>query len=109
MYLFYVHSIFFVCFSVYFHLLKVLSKSVLECLRRAAANQHRSIAFPAIGTGGLGLGKEEAALIMSDAVADFAQNPQNVMDVAFVIYPSDNPTYKVVLQQQCHNIENVGG
>ncbi|KAF3695106.1 Poly [ADP-ribose] polymerase 9 [Channa argus] len=32
----------------------VLYHSVLDCLRRAAMRQHSSIAFPAIGTGGLG-------------------------------------------------------
>lgn len=65
----------------------------------AAANQCDSIAFPAIGTGGLGYSKKEVAAIMSNAVTDFALKCQRRMDVQFVIFPSDTDTYKVVLHK----------
>lgn len=68
----------------------------------ADANRHKSIAIPAIGTGRLNFSKREAAKIMSDAVADFASKTQTKMEVHFVIHPSDNDTFKVVLQKCCH-------
>ncbi|XP_026151983.1 protein mono-ADP-ribosyltransferase PARP9 [Mastacembelus armatus] len=71
-----------------------LYKSVSECLWLAATKYHTSIAFPAIGTGGLGLNKKEVAQIMSQAVANFAGNFQNKMEVYFVIFPSDRDTFK---------------
>lgn len=60
-----------------------------------AATNYKSIAFPAIGTGGLGFKKDEVAQIMSDAVANFAQNVSQKMEIYFVIYPSDTETFKV--------------
>ncbi|XP_034742029.1 protein mono-ADP-ribosyltransferase PARP9 isoform X2 [Etheostoma cragini] len=73
---------------------QTLYRSVLDCLRLAAAAKHKSIAFPAIGTGALRFGKKEVAQIMSDAVAHFAQMSQEKMEVHFVIFPSDNDTFK---------------
>ncbi|XP_037645021.1 protein mono-ADP-ribosyltransferase PARP9-like isoform X2 [Sebastes umbrosus] len=78
---------------------QILFKSVLECLWQANADGHKSITFPAIGTGNLGFGKKEAAEIMSNAVADFAQKAPKKMDVYFVIYPSDNDTFKAFEEQ----------
>ncbi|XP_074514243.1 protein mono-ADP-ribosyltransferase PARP9 isoform X2 [Sebastes fasciatus] len=78
---------------------QILFQSVLECLWQATADGHKSITFPAIGTGNLGFGKKEAAEIMSNAVADFAQKAPKKMDVYFVIYPSDNDTFKAFEEQ----------
>ncbi|KAG7233896.1 hypothetical protein INR49_006458 [Caranx melampygus] len=78
---------------------KVLYSSVLECLMMADMNHRKSIAFPAIGTGNLNFSKTEAAKIISDAVADFASKTQTKMEVHFVIYPSDNDTFKAFEEQ----------
>lgn len=78
---------------------QILSKSVLESLWLAPTNHHKSIAFPAIGTGGLKLQKKEVARIMSDVVADFAQKVPMKMEVHFVIFPSDNETFKAFEEQ----------
>lgn len=74
---------------------QILSDVVSECLRLAAKRSHRSIAFPAIGTGGLGLKKEKVASIMSEAVLTFANQCSKQMEVYFVIYPSDHSTFQV--------------
>ncbi|XP_005944170.1 protein mono-ADP-ribosyltransferase PARP9 [Haplochromis burtoni] len=74
---------------------QVLSDSVLGCLWMAASRKHKSIAFPAIGTGALGFTKEEAAQLMCDALANFAQNFPEKMEVYFVIFPADNDTFQV--------------
>uniref|UniRef100_A0A3Q3BQC0 Poly [ADP-ribose] polymerase 9-like n=1 Tax=Haplochromis burtoni TaxID=8153 RepID=A0A3Q3BQC0_HAPBU len=58
--------------------------------------KHKSIAFPAIGTGALGFTKEEAAQLMCDALANFAQNFPEKMEVYFVIFPADNDTFQVI-------------
>ncbi|XP_022596697.1 poly [ADP-ribose] polymerase 9-like [Seriola dumerili] len=80
---------------------QVLFNSVLECLWNAAASQHKSIAFPAIGTGVLNFSKSEAAQIMSNAVADFALEwkAPTMMEVHFVILHSDNDTFKAFEEQ----------
>ena len=78
------------------HSLQVLYDSVSECLQNAAKNKYKSIAFPAIGTGNLGFDKKEVAWIMAHAVFDFAHNCQTEIDVMFIIYPTDDQTYKVV-------------
>uniref|UniRef100_A0A3Q0R704 Macro domain-containing protein n=1 Tax=Amphilophus citrinellus TaxID=61819 RepID=A0A3Q0R704_AMPCI len=65
----------------------------------SAAKHHKSIAFPAIGTGNLGFTKKEAACIMSEAVVDFAKTFSGKMDVYFVIFPSDSDTFQVVFQK----------
>lgn len=78
------------------HSLQVLYDSVTDCLQNASKNRYKSIAFPAIGTGNLGFDKKEVAAIMADAVVDFAHSCQTEIDVMFIIYPSDDQTYKVV-------------
>lgn len=78
---------------------QILFKSVLECLWQAVTGGHKSITFPAIGTGALGFNKKEAAEIMSNAVVDFAQKVPKKMDVYFVIFPSDNDTFKAFEEQ----------
>uniref|UniRef100_A0A3P9KVR9 Poly [ADP-ribose] polymerase n=1 Tax=Oryzias latipes TaxID=8090 RepID=A0A3P9KVR9_ORYLA len=68
---------------------KILSHSVTECLWKAVTAQHKSISFPAIGTGNLGFSETEAARIMLDAVQTFSQNCPSPMAVYFVIHHSD--------------------
>ncbi|TDH07143.1 hypothetical protein EPR50_G00120610 [Perca flavescens] len=77
---------------------QILFESVSECLW-LAATKHKSIAFPAIGTGALGFDKKEVAQIMSDAVADIAQKIPKKLEVHFVIFPSDNNTFKAFEEQ----------
>lgn len=70
----------------------------MKCLM-LAATKHKSIAFPAIGTGGLQLRRDEVARIMSEAVVNFALNISQTLGINFVIYPSDTETFKVGLQK----------
>ncbi|XP_034064641.1 protein mono-ADP-ribosyltransferase PARP9 [Gymnodraco acuticeps] len=78
---------------------KVLYDSVTDCLKNAANNGYKSIAFPAIGTGNLGFDKKEVAAIMANAVVDFAPYCPTEIDVMFIIYPSDDQTYKAFEDQ----------
>ncbi|XP_037343815.2 protein mono-ADP-ribosyltransferase PARP9 isoform X2 [Pungitius pungitius] len=73
---------------------QILYKSVLDCLGMAATKKHKSISFPAIGTGYLGFDRKDSARIMYSAVAEFARNFKGKMEVYFVIFPSDDNTYK---------------
>ncbi|KAJ8252794.1 hypothetical protein GJAV_G00205660 [Gymnothorax javanicus] len=71
-----------------------------KCLQKAYKGMHSSIAFPAIGTGNLGLDKKEVAKLMIAAVADFArQHKEQRMDVYFVLYPGDKQTIKAFQQE----------
>ncbi|XP_040004962.1 protein mono-ADP-ribosyltransferase PARP9 isoform X2 [Xiphias gladius] len=78
---------------------QILYESVSECLWIADASHHKSIAFPAIGTGGLGFSKKDTAQIMSSAVANFAKKSTNMMEVHFVTLPSDNSTFKAFQEE----------
>ncbi|XP_029936582.1 protein mono-ADP-ribosyltransferase PARP9 [Myripristis murdjan] len=73
---------------------QILHNAVAECLRLVTKNALGSIAFPAIGTGNLRFGKEEAARVMIYAVEDFTLNSRERMDVYFVIHPSATDTFK---------------
>jgi len=84
--------------------LQILFDAVLECLKLAASRKHKSISFPAIGTGNLGFGEDESAQIMSQAVADFTRSYRDEMDVCFVIFHKDASAFKVVLQKCCRGI-----
>ncbi|KAM3607753.1 uncharacterized protein V6R79_013164 [Siganus canaliculatus] len=81
-----------------------LSLSVTHCLQAAAKHHHKSISFPAIGTGNMGLSKKDIAQLMTQAVAEFAQMWKEKMDVCFVIFPSDKDTFKV-FEQQFKNLQ----
>ncbi|XP_076023923.1 protein mono-ADP-ribosyltransferase PARP9 [Genypterus blacodes] len=77
----------------------ILSKAVTECLWMAVSNKHKSIAFPAIGTGNLGISRKEAAQIMADAVVEFAQKFPETLDVYFIIFPRDYQTFEAFEHQ----------
>uniref|UniRef100_UPI0037E787C7 protein mono-ADP-ribosyltransferase PARP9 n=1 Tax=Semicossyphus pulcher TaxID=241346 RepID=UPI0037E787C7 len=83
---------------------KILSDSVSECIWLAATDNHKSIAFPAIGTGALGFQAKEVAQIMLEVVAGFAQNFPRVMEVHVVIYPHDNNTFQA-FEEQMRNLQ----
>lgn len=78
---------------------EILFKSVNECLWMAITNKHKSIAFPAIGTGNLGFDKKEVAEIITNAVSTFAKNSRSALDVHVVIFPSDNRTFQAFEEQ----------
>ncbi|XP_029967787.1 protein mono-ADP-ribosyltransferase PARP9-like [Salarias fasciatus] len=77
-----------------FNASQVLYTCVWECLTMAEKHHRRSIAFPAIGTGGLGFTGQEVASIMSQAVMNFAKCRKDRFEVHFVIFPSDVSTFE---------------
>ncbi|XP_036065552.1 protein mono-ADP-ribosyltransferase PARP9 [Oryzias melastigma] len=78
---------------------KIFYESITECLWTADAKEHKSISFPAIGTGNLGFSENEAATIMLDALKQFAQNAPESMAVYFVIHPSDHKVFQAFKDQ----------
>ncbi|KAM9365084.1 protein mono-ADP-ribosyltransferase PARP9 [Pholidichthys leucotaenia] len=85
---------------------KLLLDSVLKCLQLAEKRHHRSIAFPAIGTGALGFTKKEAARIMCAAVGDFAEKSSKKMEVHFVIYHMEYDTFQAFEERMRHLEKN---
>lgn len=67
-----------------------------------AVGKHKSITFPAIGTGNLRLDKDEVAQIMSHAVDDFAKTSTKNLEVYFVIFPPDTSIFEVVFVKCYH-------
>ncbi|XP_068184873.1 protein mono-ADP-ribosyltransferase PARP9 [Antennarius striatus] len=78
---------------------QVLFVSVWECLCLSFLNHHKSISFPAIGTGGLGLDGKQVARVMSDAVVEFSRKFQEKTDVYFVIFPSNHKIFTAFEEQ----------
>ena len=79
------------------HVLQVLRTFVNNCLRMAQQKGLTSIAFPAIGTGNLGIPRPSVAKWMFDEVISFSNsNPAScVTAVNFVLYSKDTQTVKV--------------
>ena len=80
--------------NFFLKLLKVLVKTALE---KASRDNFISIAFPAIGTGNLGIPSDEVANAMFEVVGDFSQSHPNatVKDVRFALKETKQPTFQV--------------
>lgn len=70
---------------------------VVNCLSEANKQRLASVAFPALGSGGLGYDRFDVARAMFSAVVKFGkQNRQaNVVDVRFIIYDKDTKALQV--------------
>ncbi|KAB5576743.1 hypothetical protein PHYPO_G00201970 [Pangasianodon hypophthalmus] len=74
---------------------KILHSVVTNCLVRASTEGWSSISFPALGTGNLGLGKDEVSQIMTTAVVEFSKYcKDSKIKIFFVIFPKDTDTLK---------------
>lgn len=76
--------------------LQRLKNAVRKCLEKCLELSLTSISFPALGTGNIGVCKDQAAKIMLDEVLMFARNHlRKQLTVKFVIFPTEMETYKV--------------
>jgi len=67
-----------------------LNLTVTTCLKEAECNKVQSIAFPAIGTGGLSYSPKNAAQGMCEAIIEFAlTQPSYLQQVKIVVYQRD--------------------
>lgn len=72
-----------------------LKNAVRKCLEKCLELSLTSISFPALGTGNIGVCKDQAAKIMLDEVLMFACNHlRKQLTVKFVIFPTEMETYK---------------
>ncbi|XP_044522671.1 protein mono-ADP-ribosyltransferase PARP9 [Gracilinanus agilis] len=79
------------------HTKKTLREAVKRCLEKSCQENMNSISFPALGTGNIGLPKEEAIPIMLKEIFQFSKNhPQKKLLVNFVVYPNDYELYQVI-------------
>lgn len=88
---------------------QVLFTSVQRCLRLAVTHKHKSITFPAIGTGALKFSGNEVAKIILHAVTDFARESPMMLEVSIVIYPSDSHTFQAFEEEIKFLKERVSG
>ncbi|XP_078683162.1 uncharacterized protein LOC144917223 [Branchiostoma floridae x Branchiostoma belcheri] len=67
---------------------QVLKESIKTCLQVAETEGFKSIAFPAVGTGGFQISPDQAASLMMDGVADFAQQgvPTSLTTVRITVF-----------------------
>ncbi|XP_035682829.1 protein mono-ADP-ribosyltransferase PARP14-like [Branchiostoma floridae] len=73
---------------------KPQKKLIHTCLSSTSQSGHRSIAFPAIGTGNMGFRKDDVAESMYDAILGFfhRNHGSSVKDVRIIVF--DQPTVK---------------
>uniref|UniRef100_A0ABM0GYA3 Poly [ADP-ribose] polymerase n=1 Tax=Saccoglossus kowalevskii TaxID=10224 RepID=A0ABM0GYA3_SACKO len=73
---------------------QVLRKIMQTCLNTASQNGYSSIAFPAIGTGGLQFPRDATARIMYEEVTSYSSNnpASSISNILFVVYDQDFPT-----------------
>ncbi|XP_061170936.1 uncharacterized protein LOC133180422 [Saccostrea echinata] len=76
--------------------LKVLRQFVTNCLGKASELGYSSIAFPAIGTGRIGIPSEEVVKHVSDAIHTFMDenSHSSLKKITFIIYYKDQETFK---------------
>ncbi|UJD94262.1 O-acetyl-ADP-ribose deacetylase [Lelliottia amnigena] len=72
------------------HEARTLQDAYLNCLRLAAANGYKTLAFPAISTGVYGYPKAAAAEIAVDTVSEFLTRKPLPERVYFVCYDEEN-------------------
>ncbi|NP_001120163.1 poly [ADP-ribose] polymerase 9 [Xenopus tropicalis] len=72
---------------------QILMEAMNACLYTAHKYNAPSISFPALGTGVLRFPKSMVAEVMTEMVLTFAAQKPCIMDVFFVIHPSDWETY----------------
>ncbi|KAK2850421.1 hypothetical protein Q7C36_009204 [Tachysurus vachellii] len=73
----------------------ILKVALKECLRKAIADGYKSISFPALGTGNLGLPKDKVSQSMTRTVMEFSKTYTGPkMQIFFVIFPKDAETLK---------------
>lgn len=66
------------------------------CLEKCLHLNVSSIAFPALGAGGIGIETNKVAQVMLDGVLMFAKFfPEKQLTIKFVIFPKDLYIYKV--------------
>ncbi|XP_078579847.1 protein mono-ADP-ribosyltransferase PARP14-like [Branchiostoma floridae x Branchiostoma japonicum] len=70
---------------------RVLRELVRKCLKVAEAGGHKTIAIPAMGTGGLHFPHEVVAeALFGEAVNHFKQNPQSpIEEIRFIVWEGD--------------------
>lgn len=80
---------------------------VTKCLKIALDDGFSSISFPALGTGNLGLQKDQVAQTMTKAVVSFSEKYKgSKIRMFFVIFPKDTETLKVHLSIFIHSYSN---
>ncbi|XP_072273971.1 protein mono-ADP-ribosyltransferase PARP9 isoform X3 [Pyxicephalus adspersus] len=88
---------------------KVLGAVTWDCLQSAHTHNSPSISFPALGTGNIGLSKQDVARIMTETVINFARKNQSTLEVNFVIFPQDRDSQQAFQEQmnlhRAHNME----
>ncbi|XP_043846891.1 protein mono-ADP-ribosyltransferase PARP9 [Dromiciops gliroides] len=75
---------------------KILKDAVMKCLENSCQQSIKSISFPVLGTGSIGIAKEEAVRIMLEEVLQFSKDhPRKKLLVNFVIFPADSKLSEV--------------
>ena len=67
---------------------QLLASCYRNCLTLAVEHDLRTIAFPSISTGAFGYPREEAALVSSEAIANFLSTDRLLREVRLVFYKS---------------------
>nr|XP_012635939.2 poly [ADP-ribose] polymerase 9 isoform X1 [Microcebus murinus] len=87
----------------------ILRNAVRKCLEKCLELNITSISFPALGTGSITIGKEEAAAIMIDEVLTFAKDHlKKKLTVRFVILPGQLEIFKIFSTEMAKKSKMLG-
>uniref|UniRef100_A0A915I215 Macro domain-containing protein n=1 Tax=Romanomermis culicivorax TaxID=13658 RepID=A0A915I215_ROMCU len=85
-----------------------LRDKIFACLNAAKAENFKSIAFPAIGTGGLTFPVGEVAQLMINNVENWLENeprPSSLEKIAIVIFPGDQKCVNAFDNEYCTRLK----
>uniref|UniRef100_A0A8B8E6G0 Poly [ADP-ribose] polymerase n=1 Tax=Crassostrea virginica TaxID=6565 RepID=A0A8B8E6G0_CRAVI len=85
---------------------KVLMEFMTKCLEKANSSSHKSIVFPAMGTGQLGYPRDQVAAMMYQTVLDYDRKAAGtqITKVKFVCYGGDPNTVKTFEAEEKHQL-----
>ncbi|XP_071133739.1 protein mono-ADP-ribosyltransferase PARP14-like [Mytilus edulis] len=76
--------------------IKILETFITECLNVSTKKQHKSIAFPSLGTGKLGYPVDQVAKHMFSCIESFTESAprSTIIEVLIVVYDQDHTSIK---------------
>ncbi|VDI41166.1 poly [ADP-ribose] polymerase 10/14/15 [Mytilus galloprovincialis] len=76
--------------------IKILETFITECLNVSTKKQHKSIAFPSLGTGKLGYPVDQVAKHMFSCIESFTESAprSTIIEVLLVVYDQDHKSIK---------------
>lgn len=86
-------------FQCCIYFFQILETFITECLNVSTKKQHKSIAFPSLGTGKLGYPVDQVAKHMFSCIESFTESAprSTITEILIVVYHQDHKSIKVCM------------